>query len=209
MYTINKRTLPAVYDNLIRLVWWQGKRLKDQRGDKVRTLKRVCIETPCRNIKYPERAPVSEVLARDFTRNLLAPEGELKHDYTYGHRIHFLDNLDKVIIMLKDHKNTRRAVIPIFWPTDVKSKHEIPCVTQIMFSVESGKLDMTVTMRSNDVVGAFPSDAYGYMKLQEFVAGEIGLPTGTYCMYINDAHIILANDEQFMERLVRLRPLEY
>jgi len=58
-------------------------------------------------------------------------------------------------------------------------------------------------MRSNDVLNAFPSDVYGFRKLQEWVAHETGVETAQYFHYIEIAHIIEHSSYDWIEKQVR------
>ena len=83
---------------------------------------------------------------------------------------------------------------------------EVPCATQIYLGIDDmgdGKLTMTLMMRSNDVVGAFPADAYGFRRVQEYIAEQVGVEMGAYRHYIENAHIIHENDAQWVEQHVR------
>ena len=103
------------------------------------------------------------------------------------------DQLKKCIEQLKRNKDTRQAWITIF---DGKEKddyaYDTPCTLSIGFDIKpalSRKLDMTVIMRSNDVIYGFCNDQYCFSKLQELVANELGIPVGTYTHFAHDMHI--------------------
>lgn len=103
------------------------------------------------------------------------------------------NQLDKTIEQLKKNKDTRQAWISIF---DGKEKEmyqfDTPCTIGVGFNVHPltpHKLDMTVLMRSNDLVYGFCNDQYCFSKLQEFVATELGLEMGTYFHFAHDLHI--------------------
>lgn len=103
------------------------------------------------------------------------------------------NQLDKCIEQLKKNKNTRQAWISIF---DGKEKdqyqYDTPCTLAVGFSVHpcaDNELNMTVLMRSNDLVYGFCNDQYCFSKLQELVATELGLKVGTYYHFAHDMHI--------------------
>jgi hypothetical protein len=59
----------------------------------------------------------------------------------------------------------------------------------------TGKLDMTVTNRSNDMLwGAYGANAVHFSYLQEFVAAAIGVPVGTYYQVSNNLHVYTQNE---------------
>lgn len=103
------------------------------------------------------------------------------------------NQLDKVIEQLKKNKNTRQAWISIF---DGKEKdryeYDTPCTLAVGFDVHpcaEDMLNMTVLMRSNDLVYGFCNDQYCFSKLQELVADELKLHVGTYYHFAHDLHI--------------------
>jgi thymidylate synthase len=103
------------------------------------------------------------------------------------------NQLDKTIEQLKKDKNTRQAWISIF---DGKEKdqyqYDTPCTLAVGFNVHpcaDNELNMTVLMRSNDLVYGFCNEQYCFSKLQELVAAELGLKVGTYYHFAHDMHI--------------------
>lgn len=111
----------------------------------------------------------------------------------YGWQWGRSNQLDKTIEQLKKDKNTRQAWISIF---DGKEKdqyqYDTPCTLAVGFNVHpytDNELNMTVLMRSNDLVYGFCNDQYCFSKLQEFVAAELGLEVGTYYHFAHDMHI--------------------
>lgn len=111
----------------------------------------------------------------------------------YGWQWGRSNQLDKTIEQLKKDKNTRQAWISIF---DGKEKnqyqYDTPCTLAVGFSVHpcaDNELNMTVLMRSNDLVYGFCNDQYCFSKLQELVAAELGMEVGTYYHFAHDMHI--------------------
>lgn len=102
------------------------------------------------------------------------------------------NQLDKCIEQLKRDKDTRQAWISIF---DGKEKDQYafdtPCTLNVGFSFHPfyKKLNMTVLMRSNDLIYGFCNDQYCFSKLHELVAKELNLEIGTYYHFAHDMHI--------------------
>lgn len=116
-------------------------------------------------------------------------DGQTLHG-AYGHRWrhHFgVDQLLAVTNMLKKDPTTRRAVLTMFDPIvdlgvgSTKAGKDIPCNTQIFFTVREQRLDMMVCCRSNDIVwGAYGANAVHMSVLQEWMASAIGASVGLY-----------------------------
>jgi thymidylate synthase len=103
----------------------------------------------------------------------------------------WFDQVQMAYQLLSQDQETRQAVIAIFDPAKdyVKSK-DIPCNNLIYFLVRNGKLDMTVTIRSNDAFWGFSQiNVFEWTVLQEMMAQWLGLPVGTYYHSANSFHI--------------------
>lgn len=113
----------------------------------------------------------------------------------YGHRwrVHFgFDQLASIAAILRENPDDRRCVLQM-WDADAdlgKDGRDFPCNTQIYLSRSlDGSLDMTVCCRSNDIVwGAYGANAVHMSYLQEYLAGWIGCPVGTYRQVSNNLH---------------------
>lgn len=110
----------------------------------------------------------------------------------YGFQWMRNNQLQKVIEQLKNNPNTRQAWISIYDGKE-KDKYEFdtPCTLAIGFDIkpDSESVDMTVCMRSNDLIYGFCNDQYCFSKLQEFIAKELNRPIGTYTHFVHDMHI--------------------
>ena len=100
--------------------------------------------------------------------------------------------LKKCIDQLRNNPDTRQAWISIY---DGKEKsqyqYDTPCTMCVGFSIHpmTNNLDMTVIMRSNDLVHGFCNDQYCFSKLQEYVANRLNLEVGHYYHFAHDLHI--------------------
>ena len=100
------------------------------------------------------------------------------------------NQLDEVIEMLKAYPRTRQAAISIY---DCKENYmydnDTPCTYAIQFTIVGQKLNMCVTMRSNDLWYGFCNDQYCFSKLQELVAVKTGLLVGNYYHFAHNLHL--------------------
>ena len=111
----------------------------------------------------------------------------------YGWQWGRKNQLEKCIEQLREDASTRQAWFSIF---DGKEKDEYiydtPCTLAVGFYtdlVNSELLNMTVTMRSNDLIYGFCNDQYCFSKLQEYVANELNMQVGTYFHFAQNLHI--------------------
>lgn len=78
----------------------------------------------------------------------------------YGERLRNLRGLNqigKVIELLKAKPTSRRAVVQLFDASDLEADFaSIPCTCTLQFAVRGGRLSMFVNMRSNDAYFGLP-----------------------------------------------------
>ena len=204
---IKSRNIPNAYDTLLRRVWTEGHYIIDQRGNQIKEIEDVMISIDINNITFPNFGPTTKRFGDDFAEGLISDsiaysKGKV-FEYAYGERIRTGNALEEVLTMLKEDSSTRRAVLSIYHPDDVRranNGYEVPCVTQLYLRIRNGKLNMTLMMRSNDIVSAFPSDIYGFMRFQESIAALLKIKIGTYTQFIGSAHIIMNNDGDFIRK---------
>lgn len=116
--------------------------------------------------------------------------------YGYRARNHFKcgDQFELAVERLRKFPSDRRTVISL-WDghEDLRLDNEEkdhPCNTAIYLYIRDGKLDMTVTNRSNDMLwGAYGANAVHFSYIQEYLAARIGVGVGTYYQMSNNLHI--------------------
>ena len=98
--------------------------------------------------------------------------------------------LAEVIDMLKYNPDTRQATISIYdgkeWDRYI---NDTPCTYAVQFTIVNNRLDMCVTMRSNDLWYGFCNDQYQFSKLQEMVSKRLKIDTGTYYHFAHNMHL--------------------
>ena len=101
-----------------------------------------------------------------------------------------ISQYERVVQMLKDNPNTRQAALSIYDAKEItKYENDTPCTYAIQFTIVGQRLNMCVTMRSNDLWYGFCNDQYCFSKLQELVAIELELPIGTYYHFAHNLHL--------------------
>lgn len=94
------------------------------------------------------------------------------------------------IRLLAEDPSTRRAVAPIFLPTDViKPKRDTPCAALIQFFVRNEQLHMLVTMRSQSAFNIMPYDTFLFTMVMEYVAATLGVELGFYHHVCGSLHV--------------------
>ena len=110
----------------------------------------------------------------------------------YGWQWERNKQLANVIAMLKSNPNTRQAAISIYNGKEINDgnyQYDTPCTYAVQFTILKGKLNMCVTMRSNDLWYGFCNDQYCFSKLQLLVADKLGLLVGEYFHFAHNLHL--------------------
>lgn len=127
----------------------------------------------------------------------------------YGHRwrsYYGYDQLDRIIKELIRNPTSRRCVLQM-WDPGLENEHsdtirlgdldvafqggkDVPCNTAAYFDTVGGKLNMTVTCRSNDVIlGAYGANIVHMSFLLEYMAAMTDIPMGVYRQFSNNYHV--------------------
>lgn len=140
---------------------------------------------------------------KQFSANIASyaePDGHIHGAYGARWRYWFgdgeYDQLPVVIETLRRDPTTRQAVLQMWDPaSDLEGPwRDRPCNTAIYFDGRGGKLNMTVTCRSNDILwGCYGANVVHFSVLQEVVAHGAGLPVGVYRQFSNNWHAYLGN----------------
>lgn len=105
-----------------------------------------------------------------------------------------IDQLKVLIDHLKAKPESRRAVLQMWNVEDdllkIDSSKDVCCNLSALFSINEGRLDMTVTNRSNDLIwGALGANYVHFSILQEYMAAHLGVEVGVYNQISNNLHV--------------------
>lgn len=112
----------------------------------------------------------------------------------YGPRIrnwHGIDQLERVVEILRDDPMSRRAVISIYDPSiDIEGGKDVPCNDFLQFQIRGNLLHLTVTVRSNDLMWGWSGiNAFEWSTLQEIVASLLDVEVGHLVFNIGNLHL--------------------
>jgi len=109
-----------------------------------------------------------------------------------------VDQLKYVVDAIKRDPYTRQAIIQIGDPVKdcfdyddkIKQTKDFPCSRTLQFMVVDGRLNCSLTIRSNDLMyGLSAVNTTNFTLMQEYIANILGIPVGKYYMFINNLHI--------------------
>jgi len=108
----------------------------------------------------------------------------------YGWQWERTSQLEIIIDMLKNKPDTRQAAISIYDAKEISDyTNDTPCTYAVQFTIVNNRLDMCVTMRSNDLWYGFCNDQYQFSKLQEMVSKRLKIETGVYYHFAHNMHL--------------------
>ncbi|MFA6245587.1 MAG: thymidylate synthase [Mucilaginibacter sp.] len=99
--------------------------------------------------------------------------------------------------------NSRRALLPIFIPSDLKDlPNDTPCASSIQLMIRGGKLEFFLHMRSQSAAMVFPYDIFLFTMLHEFFSQQLNIPIGRFHYYCNSFHYY-KEEEELVKRIVK------
>ncbi len=112
----------------------------------------------------------------------------------YGPRLRNWNGVDQiraVVGLLAKNPTSRRGVMAIFDPDqDFVESKDIPCNNWLHWMVRDGALDLSVAVRSNDVVWGFSGiNTFEWALLQECMAHWLGVAVGRQHWLVSSMHI--------------------
>ena len=133
--------------------------------------------------------------------------GDCQVNSNYGWLWNRNKQLQKVIERLEGNPDTRRAWLTLYDGKEIDDyEYDTPCTLNIGFKLDicpgGGKLlNMTVMMRSNDLIFGFCNDQYCFSQLQKYVASKINAVVGTYYHFAQDLHIYLPSTNVYPKHI--------
>ena len=122
--------------------------------------------------------------------SLCYPDGTINSNYGWCFKKKLgYDQIERAVETLKNNPQDRQVVLHIKTGTEVLPTKDIPCTLGMQLTVERGRLNAVVFMRSNDLWWGFPYDVAFFTDVQAFISHKIGLPVGEYVHIVGDLHL--------------------
>ena len=128
----------------------------------------------------------------EIWKRMANDEGYVNSNYGYQWERgqNHTSQLDYIVGLLKDNPDTRQACISIYDGKEHPDyKTDTPCTYAVQFTIVHGRLDMCVTMRSNDLWFGFCNDQYCFSRLQEMVSKRLNIEPGVYYHFAHNMHL--------------------
>jgi thymidylate synthase len=132
------------------------------------------------------------------------------HDGAYGPKI--VAQLRYVIETLQKDPDSRQAILSL-WERNPRPSKDVPCTSLFQFMIRDGKLNLYVTMRSNDIIFGSHYDVPSFALIQLVVASCLGIPAGTLfhtanSLHLYEQHFELANNLMHEQLPIFMKVLE-
>jgi thymidylate synthase (methanogen type) len=139
----------------------------------------------------------------EYQRRILDPVLPETIEYTYGNRLRGYfsqgegrrDTLSTVIERLTDDAESRHGYISL-WDTQRDLVHPendndnaVPCLTSLFFRRSEGRLALTATYRSHNLLTAWLENVYGLIAIQRHVAAATKMDVGPMTVLSNSLGI--------------------
>jgi thymidylate synthase len=119
-----------------------------------------------------------------------------------------VDQIGKVLELLKTDPNSRRMVVTAWEPGNAFGSKLPPCHYTFAFNVQGRNLNCHLTQRSGDIALGIPFNLAAYALLTQILAQETSFEPGFFSHTIIDAHIYVNHIDGLREQLKRTpRPL--
>jgi len=114
-----------------------------------------------------------------------------------------VDQLSYVIQKLTNDTDSRQAIMSIWNPVidTIDGNKDIPCTNLFKFSIRDKKLNMTVFMRSNDLVKGACIDWFNFCIIQNLLASILNVGVGDYWHIADSLHLYDTDYKQVKEIL--------
>lgn len=132
----------------------------------------------------------------------------------YGHQLLNFNSdgcnqLNSLINSIKTTPNSRRHIISLWNPLQLKEMKLPPCYLYFQFFVENKKLNMFVLQRSGDLVAGIPYDIAFFTTFLLYISEKTGYKANKLSLNIIDAHIYknqLEAADEYLKRGILILP---
>ena len=121
---------------------------------------------------------------------------------------HTIDQIAKVLDLIRTHPDSRRMIVTAWNPAQVDSMALPPCHALFQFYVADGRLSCQLYQRSCDMFLGVPFNIASYALLTLMMAQQADLEPGEFVWTGGDCHVYDNHVEQVLEQLSR-KPYPY
>jgi thymidylate synthase len=156
--------------------------------------------------RHDDRFPLSRAEIDTINAYLVTGEREKEvvHEWTKKYRLRLFvehNQIQAIIEYLAKKPYGKKAQASV-WKQDVDINANIaPCLQTMWFQMKDDLLELHVHMRASDCYGKLLMNINEFVALQQFVADELKVSCGAYCMFVDTLHF-RNKDRDAIEKLV-------
>ncbi|MFA5871501.1 MAG: thymidylate synthase [Parcubacteria group bacterium] len=194
VFKVRGKTIADTWLKLLKTVLRFGdvKETDAMKIKEIANLAAVVTDEDPENFFVPDWLGFSREKIEEYLPQIVGKEKNPGLHYTYGNRLqaHFkVNQLKKIIAKLKKDRNTREAVGTLFDPTIDHDAEHRPCIVLIQALYNQEKLHLNAYVRSHDLFGGWPLNAFGLRRLQKNICDETKLLMGPLTIISASAHV--------------------
>jgi thymidylate synthase len=200
-HQVTRRTPLACWEELVVRAVRFGEPVSLRKGARLELLNaKAVIDEPRRDSERAlARFGIDLAELADYETDVLEADLPEGISYTYGNRLrrHFLragaslDTLDAAIAALRADPESRRAFVSLWdnaadlpddpaldTPAAGEEARSAPCLVSLFFRRSAGRLTLSATYRSHNLLTAWLKNVYGLMEIQRHLANATGAEPG-------------------------------
>jgi thymidylate synthase len=226
MRVIRAPSIGQAHEQVVRMILEKGWVLNTEDAEATVEFEEIAlqVDTPLAEPMVSPHSRFQQKFVEQYARDLLQGSHALfEYDYhgrlfDWGERLAengkpvHIDQIAYIVEKLQSSPVSRRAIAITWNPVIDEKLNDCPCLQLVQCVLRDRKLGMRVIFRSNDMLTAAGANMYALVQLQKSIAGQLGVPCGTYThislvphiYYIRDIHDI----EPFCARGTLIQPVK-
>ncbi|HLD88904.1 MAG TPA: thymidylate synthase [Candidatus Nanoarchaeia archaeon] len=206
-FIIRQKTIAHAWLQILDTILKFGEIKKTPFGMKQKEILNALVVVDAEDKSIEEWLNFTDEELQKYLPTILTAEKPATIHYTYGSRIFRkedkfdIDQVTSAINELRSDPHSRRAVVFTWRVDEDMTSKQPPCLTQITWNIQEGRLFQTVVFRSHDMYAGWPMNLFALRKLQEKVSSELIIPAGPLTCLSQSAHIYENNWKEVDEVL--------
>jgi len=218
VFTVRGKTISESWLKILDIIMKFGEIKPSEYDIKQKEVLNLTVVVESENGKIESWLKLTDKDLENYFSKFFSSERPEDISYTYGERLFkyplrymkrkwsgeitsTFNQIESILEHLKKIPYTRRA-IAFTWNVDIDSESSSPpCLTQITWNIKNKMLYQTAIIRSNDMFGAWPMNAFALRKLQKNIAKKMNIKCGPLVTISNSAHIYENNWQECKEVL--------
>jgi thymidylate synthase len=226
MRTLRAPSIGTAHELVVKMVLEKGRTLDTENREATVEFDEIGIrvENPFTEPMVSPHSRFSRKFMEKYAEDLLTgTPATFEYDYhdrlfNWGEHLHaeekplHINQIEYIIQKLKTYPVSRRAVAITWNPYTDERRADCPCLQLVQCLIRDNRLHMKVVFRSNDMLTAAGANMFALVHLQQYIAGELGVPPGPYTHISLVPHIYYKRDvddlELFCGRGEYIKPVE-